>query len=845
LAPARRGDAQEPAAGAWAPARMTIDGNAIVGRDAAGAELWAIRHVSVEHLEPRQGELVQAGDAFFYAYLCYLMQVDPARGVIVRRIVFPGRISEFASKGGSLTVIVELPSGDAYKRVPFVYNPGRGVIVGLPVDDEAIGAPMVDAQGLIPGFNVAGFQPGYGYGREAALKKIREGVLDEGFMRNPTNPWFMFFKGMMLKHLERSDDARDAFRAAVSVNGAPAYDYLRMSSLLAAAGEMGESVLAFEHGYAEFVRSGLEPELLMSREAFRRYFATRLREGPGFPSSQAEAVQNAAANGDSQALMVLMEHAARVAPRCEGIAYSFSGAAEHLQEHSRPEDAAVWFARAREAASFSGPVGSRQAMYGATAALIALIAIFLVVAGRAWRLQKKDLAPLGGWLSSWRWPKERFSRVAFAYAGRLELLGILVVAALGFFLSNLVITNEGSFLKSLALPEEAKGGTWGHHNAVAAFESYRGPAGQLLYGIACQQAGKLSDAKKIYEGLRDQAPPDIAAIAANNFGVIQLQAGEDTAAQTAFKDALMRDPKLPEARYNADPRAFVDSARVSRARSYMPGRPIIALPDAAILNAAFQAAPAPEKARVAPVPDDGLGVFRGLTWVTIVLSVAFGALALIFMVMRRRPEPKFEKGSFAWLAYVVPWTSTRFAPFGALLVGLWAYFLITVVQVLRVQFSNVLMSPEQVKEIYGLTGNVVFPFESAIALGGPVALIAFWVVNGLILARTTSARRSAKGMSATQSMSTFKPPADKDKKTDSRRLAAQRPASDKQSEHEPPAPQQPESAARERPDADADTNSKRPASQRGGGSPDEPRSPQPHADAEALSGETPRGGDPP
>ena len=91
-------------------------------------------------------------------------------------------------------------------------------------------------------------------------------------------------------------------------------------------------------------------------------------------------------------------------------------------------------------------------------------------------------------------------------------------------------------------------------------------------------------------------------------------------------------------------------------------------------------------------------------------------MALLFMVVRRKPEPKFDKGVLGWLAYVVPWTSARFAPVGALLLGVWAYCLITIVQFLRLHFSSALMTPEQVEQIYGLSGSIVFPFESAIAI---------------------------------------------------------------------------------------------------------------------------------
>jgi FtsZ-interacting cell division protein ZipA len=51
----------------------------------------------------------------------------------------------------------------------------------------------------------------------------------------------------------------------------------------------------------------------------------------------------------------------------------------------------------------------------------------------------------------------------------------------------------------------------------------------------------------------------------------------------------------------------------------------------------------------------------------------------------------------------------------------------------------------------------VFPFESAIAFGGPVALIGLWVLNFLILARPGAAKRGAKNLQESETIVVVRP----------------------------------------------------------------------------------------
>lgn len=725
--------------------RVFVDENAVVIRDGAGGEI-RIKHLSVSQLWPRQGDLIKLGRFSYYAYQCYLVEVDPFAGRVRRRITFPGRISELERREQSLVVMVELPFGKAFRREPFVYTPGSTPPTALPIDEDAIRAPMLDAHRIVPHFDIRGFTPEYK--RTAAQMAIQEGVYDLAFKVNPTNPWFMFDKGVVLRHLERFEEARAAFRAAIAVEGAPPFDYLRMSALLAKLGEAAESDLAFERGYAEFVRAGLEPELIFSQRAFARYYAV---ESPGFggPTAHAEAVEAARRAGDLDRVISLMERVWRLAPRCEQVGIGFAGLAELLQEHGRSAEAALWFARSREAARSEGPVGSRQGMYASAACLAALAIILISIAAKYFPLQRQALVPLGGWAASWRWPKERFSKSCLAYATRMEVAGVLLVAVAGFASAYFVVRGEWTTLRLRILPEEFKTGSLGHPNVLSLFETDKSPAGKLLYGIARQQAGQIEKAEEVYKSLLGEEPK-IAAIAANNLGVMFVSQDE-----ARFREALTKAPSLAEARYNVgEP---VDSVRVSRWRKYKPEARLIALPDASILARAFSSVRIEGQDEPTPTAEQAnYRLFWALTWVCLIVSALVALLSIPFLLIRQNVErPRY--GAMGALAYVVPGTSARLAPVGGLMLVGWLYCFLTLVLLLRGEYASVPLPVRQAAEHnFGLGSGVVFPFESAMAILGPAAFAGIWVLNGLFIARANRATRVA---AATPSKEPVAPPA--------------------------------------------------------------------------------------
>lgn len=736
---------------------LAIKDNALIATDPkTGGVPWLIQHGSVKAIVGHMGSPVRVRDRVYYAYSVYLMEVDPdpVAGRVTRRVPFPGRITGLAGQGEAVRVYVKSPGGEGARAEPYTYTPGESPTLLLPADRAAIEAAQKDADRLLQDFNLRGFTGQYQRG--AAETAILSRTYDEAAARNPTNPWFYFDKGVVLDHLGRSEEARRAFRAAAAVEGAPFYEHLRIASLLAETGaetgaergEGAESDLSFERGYAEFVRAGLEPEQVMSTEALRLYYAAaHTAREPGRPDSHAQAVTDSVGHLDADRVIELMERVWRLAPRCEGAAYAFAGAAEFLEEHGRSGEAAIWAARARAAAGYTESVWGRQAAAASVACLAALAVMLGVLIIKPFSAQRQDLARLGGWLASWRRPGERFTHLAFAYARRLELLGLLLLAAGGFVSAYLAVQSERVVARALNIPPEAQAGSWGHPQSVATFEKFdkRNPAGRLLYGIARHQAGEVRRAEEVYKDLSKDlsaSKPGIAAIAENNRGVILFHSPRRDLAADSFKRALRLDPDLVEAKYNlGEP---VDSPRTSRARKYRRGKKLLALPDADMLAAAFADAPAPER-KPGARELRGKGTFVRLAWVTRILSALAGLLVLPFLVIRKSPPSVPVGGTLAGLAYVVPGTSARLAPVGGLVLAAWVYCLITTVLLFQGGDAAGGARQQKAAQTFGLAKQVVFPFERAIGLAAPLVFIGLWIVNGSAL-KSRRRRAAEEGM---------------------------------------------------------------------------------------------------
>jgi hypothetical protein len=325
--------------------------------------------------------------------------------------------------------------------------------------------------------------------------------------------------------------------------------------------------------------------------------------------------------------------------------------------------------------------------------------------------------------------------MAFAYATRLELAGVVLVAVSGFAAAWFVRQGAQTVSRRHALLEVAQSGTWGHPLTVERFTQAKSAEGRLLYAVARQEEGAHRNAEEVYRDLTNHYDPPVAAIAQNNLGVILHLRGRADGAEKAFGAATKLDPSLAEARYNLG--QAVDSARTSRARKYRPGEKLLALPGAEIMSAAFADSPALAAGEAGPVREFGVA-----PWLLTLNTAALVVFALIFLLVLpffglRQEAAAGRRSPLAGLAYVVPGTSARLAPVGGLILAAWLFCLLTLVQVVRQEFATSLdpVRQEELVRAFGFAGGVGFAFEQAIAVAGPVAFVGLWVLNMLLVAR--------------------------------------------------------------------------------------------------------------
>jgi len=88
---------------------------------------------------------VEVGGRFYYAYSIYLMEVDPEKRRITRRVPFPGVIEDIEKQGSSIQIKLK-----DWEAETLAFRPGERGPMLLPMDEEALRAPQMDAERLVP-----------------------------------------------------------------------------------------------------------------------------------------------------------------------------------------------------------------------------------------------------------------------------------------------------------------------------------------------------------------------------------------------------------------------------------------------------------------------------------------------------------------------------------------------------------------------------------------------------------------------------------------------------------------------------------------------------------------------
>jgi hypothetical protein len=160
--------------------------------------------------------------------------------------------------------------------------------------------------------------------------------------RDPTNPYFIFYRAYMLELTGRSEEASVAYRAAAELPGAPWCDFPRLAEWLDSKGRRDDAATAFERGYAGMLAAGVRPERLQFLATTYNFLVGR---------DGAKNLRAALAAGDVEHADAVMMRRWRMMPRLEGGALYWRVFGGWLRDNGRPELAATWEERAKDAES--------------------------------------------------------------------------------------------------------------------------------------------------------------------------------------------------------------------------------------------------------------------------------------------------------------------------------------------------------------------------------------------------------------------------------------------------------------------------------------------------------------
>jgi len=612
---------------------------------------------------------VQVGELVHYSIGGSAFRVDAATGAVRARVLLPGFCTALSEDGDGVGLSVVSASGTGTWTRSYRIGPdGHDVPFFLPAGFIAARLSRNDAENVLTGLLEADpeapqRQPGDdSWRRRPELRPYLEAAIVELSAlaeRDPTNPWYHYWRGEYLEDLGQAEDAAAAFRSVMDLD--PAYDFELLPMVLRldeVSPKLGDA--AFERAMRFLIGHGFEPESMFALTSVAIHYGFAGKPAPLDPAT------------DMDRLVQLGQRLWDFAPLGEGAASMYAGLAAALDDAGRGSDAAIWRARSAEAmpsrvfgvpnplASWAGP---------ATNAFIAsILAIFLAVFVKSLRYASAQRRASG--MARWN---------PFCSWTRGEIVGLLAVFVLVLASWAVAYRSLASIGRAAAFPLDAVSGNLGHPESVEHLSQFQGtPGGDFVYALALQESGKLERAATIYERLETPR-------AKSNLGMIYTARGDQARARTLFQEARAAEPDLAEASHNLGEAA--SSARIERMTRYGLDGPFLALPTPEMWSDAlagrwglgdlsdfFQpmsvisSAPAPEVARA-----DLLDFNRLL----VTALVLIGALAMIGLLVRA-PQPlpgsETKMSTLGWaLGFVVPGTARQLSLLGPPLLAVFAF----------------------------------------------------------------------------------------------------------------------------------------------------------------------------
>lgn len=404
-------------------------GVACVGDD--GDEFWRIRHPALWEWqsnfadgddEVESVQLATDGERSFYSVRSDLLEVDASphqqledgrwRGGVVNRWRFPAPIVD-------LTVVDE----DTLEVTVEVNVASSLGLWGEDIEQVTIRQRLSEPQpsqsfwgdiiGMFSSARDGAWLHSYPSDEEEATEAIEK--LEKASRLDPTNPYYLLEAGKLYGDPLGDEQAmRQAFEAAVNVEGAPWQDLLRLTPMLESTGESDLADALFERAISEMDEVGIARERISTPVALTALFPREYKlDGGDFP------LAHAINDKDVETVHRLSLRRAEVAPNVEGGYQAWGVLADWMAEQGRDDLAEEWRAQAAQNKAFSAvsiEEGARsfdRLLLGLAATFLGLILLCLLVGMRGGIARRRELdeegdsANDGGFSSQWWVPKLR------------------------------------------------------------------------------------------------------------------------------------------------------------------------------------------------------------------------------------------------------------------------------------------------------------------------------------------------------------------------------------------------------------------------------------------------------
>lgn len=564
-----------------------------------------------------------------------------ASGLATTRLDFPDMLSGLDASGGVLRVTAG-PSG-----VQDTYS-----VVNGQIQERVV---------LVPDKAVTGWL------RRAATL-MPDAQVEQAASQDPTNPFLALRRAALaLQRGDRFTALSETQRAASLPLAFPAS--LQLAAQMETLNSPAAANLLLSRAARDYAARGYDPALPVSRAALGAY---------GDPLGELERLlsQNKLERAD-----VWIRYLRQTSPRFEGALSLYTRYAALLDTQNRSGEAEEWraFARTLSAGTLYN-LGADAALTLRDAArvsafvlLLSLLAAYLTLAARAWRVQGQDTADLGGRWGSWlRRPLSRLRRSVVAYGGfgeKLVLLSLLSALLLSLSAWTWAARAE-TRLQAPALNIGTYGGAW-FYGGLEELGLTPSRDTALLRGLSSQLDGDGTAARSSYEGGSSPLP-----CAQNNLGVLAENRDDTAQARELWRASLSAAPDLLAPAYNlglqpsAPEAAFQNEYRTSPRLCYPDQRSLVRALGGSLAGQLRALILNPWSALMA-TPTQLSTPLQAL-WVTLLLLVY--ALGVVWL-LTPSPDPAGRAGRpalFRLLALLLPGSALLDGAWGAALLLGWA-----------------------------------------------------------------------------------------------------------------------------------------------------------------------------